>query len=95
MLSAVVAAATEAVCCHSMDTRARKEASILAAEAKCATGLDGNGRTSISLPLSSISSCHPGKVESKLAEINAKTIAAILQHGAILVHIMHADNTPK
>ena len=75
----VIAAATEAVCCHVIDTNTRVEASVEAASAANDTSLEGNGFTSRMLPSSSSSSCQPEKLRSKQIIIKASATAAILE----------------
>lgn len=75
---AMIEAATDAVCCHSTDTRTKTEAMKMMASAICETGREGNGLTSRSEPASSASSCQPGKVARRRKQMNAKTIAIIL-----------------
>lgn len=79
MSCAIVLAATDAVCCHNTDTRTKTDATKISARATCDTGREGNGFTSRSDPLASISSCQPGKVASKTKQKNARTMATILQ----------------
>lgn len=47
---AMMDAATDAVCCHSTETKTKMEAMKMIARAICETGLEGNGLTSRSLP---------------------------------------------
>ena len=75
---AVVATATEAVCCHIMDTNAIREHKMSAESTILKTGREGKGFTSLSEPRSSVSSCQPGKVASRAVAITARTIAMIL-----------------
>ncbi len=75
---AIVLAATDAVCCHSTETRTKTEATKMRASATCDTGLEGKGLTSLSEPLSSVSSCQPGKVARRMKQMKARTIATIL-----------------
>lgn len=76
---AMMDAATEAVCCHSTDTRTNIEAMKMIARAIWETGREGKGLTSRSLPCASSSSCHPGKVASKRRQMNAKMMAMMLE----------------
>lgn len=71
-------AATEAVCCHSTDTSTKMEAMKMMASATCDTGRDGNGFLASTEPVSSISSCHPGKVASSRKQMKARMMATIL-----------------
>lgn len=75
---AIVLAATDAVCCHSTETRTKTEATKMRARATWDTGLEGKGLTSLSEPLSSVSSCQPGNVARRMKQINARTMATIL-----------------
>lgn len=75
---AIIDAATEAVCCHSTETRTKIEAMKMMARDICDTGLDGNGLTSRSEPSLSSSVCHPGKVARSRRQMKAKMIATIL-----------------
>lgn len=74
----IVLAATDAVCCHSTDTRTKTEAMNISANEACETGLDGNGLNSRSDPVASISSCQPGKVARRRKQTKARTSAMIL-----------------
>ena len=80
---AIVLAATEAVCCHSTDTSTKTEATKMSASAICDTGLEGNGLTSRSDPLSSVSSCQPGKVARRIKQMKARTMATILNESKL------------
>lgn len=84
---AMMDAATDAVCCHSTETRTKMEAMKIMARAICETGLEGKGLTSRSLPWASSSSCQPGKVASSSKQMNAKIIAMILFHALVNVRI--------
>src|SRR5438046_589905 len=75
---AMVAAATEAVCCYNTETRTKIDATKMRARATCETGRDGNGFTERSETLSSISSSHPGKVERRIKQMKAEMIATML-----------------
>jgi hypothetical protein len=75
---ATCAAATDAVCCHSTDTRTKTEAMKTSARADCETGREGKGFTSTSEPLRSRSSCQPGKEARRRKQRKAKMIAMIL-----------------
>jgi hypothetical protein len=75
---ATVDAATEAVCCHKTDTSTKMDAMKMRARAIWLTGRDGKGLTSMSEPLSSRSSCHPGNVARMMKQMNEKTIATML-----------------
>lgn len=76
--SAMVDAATEAVCCHNTLTSTKMEAMKMMARATCDTGRDGKGFTSRSDPSLSSSSCQPGKVASRRKQMKAKIMAMIL-----------------
>ena len=78
--SAIVDAATEAVCCHSTDTSTKMEAMKMMARATWDTGRDGKGLTSRSDPSLSSSSCQPGKVARRRKQMKAKIMAMILGH---------------
>lgn len=86
---AIVLAATDAVCCHSTETRTKTEATKMRARATCDTGLEGKGLTSRSEPRSSVSSCQPGKVARRMKQTKARTIATILQRNQISANIRH------
>lgn len=75
---AMVLAATEAVCCHSTDTRTNTDAMNIRARATCETGREGKGWIACWEPLSSTSSCQPGKVARMRKQKNARIIATIL-----------------
>ena len=81
---AMVLAATDAVCCHSTDTRTNTEEMKMQASAICETKRDGKGLTSLSEPWSSVSSCQPGKVARRMKQANAMTTAAILLEGLVI-----------
>ena len=81
----MVLAATEAVCCHKTETSTKTEATKMSARAICETGREGNGLTSRSEPLSSTSSCHPGKVAKRRKQMNARTMATILSQRSAIV----------
>lgn len=76
---AIIEAATEAVCCHSTETRTKIEAMKMIANAIWETGRDGKGLTSRSLPDASSSSCQPGKVARSSRQIKANTMATMLR----------------
>lgn len=76
--SAMVLAATEAVCCHRTDTSTKTEAMKMMARATCETGLLGKGLTSRSEPSLSSSSCQPGKVARRRKQMKAKMMAMML-----------------
>jgi len=76
---AIVLAATDAVCCHSTETRTKTEAMKIRASATCETGREGKGLTSLSEPRSSVSSCQPGKVASRRNVTKARTMATMLR----------------
>lgn len=80
---ATILAATEAVCCHSTDTSTKIDAMKMMARADCDTAREGNGLTSLSEPRSSDSSCHPGKVASKMRQMKAKMTAMMLLHALV------------
>lgn len=76
---ATCAAATEAVCCHSTDTKTKTEAIKTRASADWETGRDGKGLTSTSEPVErSLSSCQPGKDARRRKQRKAKMMAMIL-----------------
>jgi hypothetical protein len=75
---AIMLAATEAVCCHSTDTRTKIDAMKMMASATWETGRDGNGFTSRSEPSESSSSCQPGKVARRRRQMKAKMMAMML-----------------
>lgn len=75
---AITEAATEAVCCHSTETRTKMEATKMMARAICETGREGKGLISRSEPSESSSSCQPGKVASRMKQTKAKMMAMIL-----------------
>ena len=76
---AIVLAATEAVCCHSTETRTKTEATKIRARETWETGREGKGFTSrTSEPSSVVSSCQPGKVARRRKQKNARTMATIL-----------------
>ena len=75
---AMVLAATDAVCCHSTETRMKTHAMKMSANATCETAREGNGFTSFSDPVPSTSSCHPGKVARRIKQKNARITAMIL-----------------
>lgn len=77
---AMVLAATEAVCCHSTDTRTKTEAINIRARATCETGREGKGLTSLSEPRSSVSSCQPGNVARRRKVTKARTMATMLRY---------------
>ena len=74
---AMMEAATDAVCCHSTDTRTKIEAIKMMARAICDTGRLGKGLISRSEPSLSSSSCQPGKVASSRKQTKAKMMAMI------------------
>ena len=74
----MIEAATEAVCCQSTETSTNIEAMNIIARAICETARDGNGLTSRSLPLSSDSSCQPGKVARRMKQTKARIKAMML-----------------
>ncbi len=84
---AIVLAATEAVCCHSTDTRTKTEATKIRARAICETAREGKGFTSLSEPLSSTSSCHPGNVARSKKQRKARIRATILRALLVVVQI--------
>lgn len=75
---AIVLAATDAVCCHSTETRTNTEDTNMRARAACETGREGNGLTSRSEPESSVSSCQPGNVAKRMKQKKARMTATIL-----------------
>ena len=62
MFSTLVTNVTLATCCHSMERRARIAARADKIAATFDKPFEGNGMTSLSEPLSSISPCQPGNV---------------------------------
>lgn len=76
--SAIVLAATDAVCCHNTDTSTKMEAMKMMARATCDTGREGKGFTSRSEPTLSSSSCQPGKVARRRKQTKAKMMAMML-----------------
>ena len=78
MAWAVVAEATDAVCCQRIETNINNMASVDVAKALRETAREGNGFTSRSDPLSSTSSCHPGNVSIRKRVTSARTMAAML-----------------
>jgi hypothetical protein len=75
---AIVLAPTDAVCCHRTDTSTKTAATKIKASATWDTGREGNGLTSTSEPLASVSSCQPGKVARIIKQIKARIMAMIL-----------------
>lgn len=75
---AMTDAATDAVCCHSTETRTKMEAMKMMARAIWETGRDGKGLTSRSEPSESSSSCQPGKVARRMKQMKAKMMAIML-----------------
>ena len=78
MFCTVVAEATEAVCCQSMETNVSNAARVDMARPTCETGREGKGLTSRVESLLSSSSC-PGKVERRIAVRQARKMAAMLK----------------
>lgn len=76
--SAIVLAATDAVCCHNTETSMKMEAMKMMARATCDTGREGKGLTSRSEPTLSSSSCQPGKVARRRKQTKAKMMAMML-----------------
>lgn len=76
--SAMVLAATEAVCCHRTDTSTKMDAMKMMARATCETGRLGKGLTSRSEPKEPSSSCQPGKVARRRKQMKAKMMAMML-----------------
>ena len=76
---AITEAATDAVCCHSTDTRTKMAETKIRARAIWETGREGKGLTSRSEPSESVSSCHPGKVARRRRQTKAKMMAIILR----------------
>lgn len=76
--SAMTDAATEAVCCHSTETRTKMAAMKMMARATCETGREGKGFTSRSEPSESVSSCQTGKVARRRTQMKAKMMAMML-----------------
>lgn len=79
--SAMVLAATEAVCCQRTETRMKMEAMKMMARATWETGRLGKGLTSRSEPSLSSSSCQPGKVARRRKQMKAKMMAMMLRGG--------------
>ena len=76
----MVAAATDAVCCHNTDTSTKMDAMKISARAIWLTGREGNGLTSTSEPVElSRSSCQPGNVASRTKVTKASIMATILR----------------
>ena len=76
---ATCAAATDAVCCHSTETRIKIDAMKISATATCDTARDGKGLMSMSLPVAASRSwCQPGKVARRRNVTKAKMMATIL-----------------
>jgi hypothetical protein len=86
--SAIVEAATDAVCCHRTETRTKMEAMKMMASATWETGRDGKGFTSRSDPSLSSSSCHPGKVARRRKQMKANIMAMILDHGVLALSLV-------
>lgn len=61
----MVAVEADTMCCQNIDENAMIDETNMSKSATCETGREGKGLTSLSLPVSSISSCQPGKVASK------------------------------
>lgn len=76
--SAMVLAATDAVCCHRTETSTKMDAMKMMASATWLTGRLGKGLTSRSEPTESSSSCQPGKVARSRKQMKAKMMAIIL-----------------
>ena len=76
---AIVLAATDAVCCHSTETRTKTEETKMRARATWETALEGIGRTSFSEPVPSSISCQPGKVMRRIKQKKARMTAMILR----------------
>jgi hypothetical protein len=76
--SAMMEAATDAVCCHSTDTRTKTAAMKMMARATWLTGREGKGLTSRSEPSESTSSCQTGKVARRRTQTKAKMMAMML-----------------
>jgi hypothetical protein len=75
----MVAAATEAVCCHRTLTRTKMEEMKMRARATWETGREGKGLTSTSEPVwRSRSSCQPGKVARRMKVMKARIMATML-----------------
>lgn len=79
--SAMVLAATEAVCCHRTETSTKMDAMKMMARAIWETGRLGKGLTSRSEPKEPSSSCQPGKVARRRKQMKAKMMAMILLGG--------------
>ena len=75
---AMTDAATDAVCCHSTETRTKMVAIKMMTRATWLTGREGNGLTSRSEPSESSSSCQPGKVARRSRQMKAKMTAMML-----------------
>ena len=78
---AMTDAATEAVCCHSTETRMKMEEMKMMARAIWETGRDGKGLTSRSEPSESSVSYQPGKVARRMKQMKAKMMAMMLYYG--------------
>ncbi|KAH9826383.1 hypothetical protein Tdes44962_MAKER03515 [Teratosphaeria destructans] len=76
---ATCAAATDAVCCQSTETRTKMEEMKMRARATWETGREGKGLMSMSEPVrASCSSCQPGKVAKRRKVMKARTMAMML-----------------
>lgn len=82
MSCAIVVAATDAVCCQRTDTSTKTDATKMSAKAAWDTGREGNGLTSPSEPVESISSCQPGNVAKRIKQRKARMTATILDESA-------------
>ena len=90
---AIVAAATDAVCCHNTETSTKIDATKMMARATCETGREGNGFLSSTEPRSSCSSCQPGKVANRSRQTKARMMATMLCVHVSLVWQGHRDET--
>ncbi len=84
---AMMEAATDAVCCHSTDTRTKTEAMKMMARAICDTGRLGKGLISRSEPSLSSSSCQPGKVASSRKQTKANMMAMMSRYGNTIMSL--------
>lgn len=75
---AMTDAATEAVCCHSTETRTKMDETKMMARETWETAREGMERTTRSEPSESSSSYHDGKVARRRTQRKAKMMAMIL-----------------
>lgn len=76
---AIVLAPTDAVCCQSTETSTKTDEMKMSASATWETAREGNGLTSRSEPLSSVSWCQPGNVARSKKVIKARMMATMLE----------------